>query len=296
MDEWDIWDSASEGLLKSLLVSDPVRRKKVTYKELVRRLESLGVSATQTAIANRLNDGRPQVKFLLQILRALRIEELDLSHIYRAYELPEFKEYPPNPDPPSAPPPRQARLDLGSTERKHRAASDVKQEAVVFLDYDNCLHGEVGRYKSAPNLRTLAGEPLFVHAPILAQALEPYPAVRLVLSTSWVATLGYSRARDYLPEPLRKRVIGATYHSSVGREWWSTRTRYQQIRRYLSLRKPTRWLAIDDDVDGWPQEDREWLVQTAVGIGLSSPSVQRDLYDTLRRAFGADTSDLSGES
>lgn len=120
-------------------------------------------------------------------------------------------------------------------------------------------------------------------APLLVDVLMSHPTVRIVLSTSWARELRFDRARDYLPEALRRRVIGATWHSGMGRHsegwlrnegptWWDQSTRYEQIHRYVQRAALTRWLAIDDQPEGWSEADRRHLIQTHSQTGLSDPA------------------------
>ena len=93
--------------------------------------------------------------------------------------------------------------------------------------------------RKGPKLR--AEGSLFMWADLLINVLEDCPHVQLVLSTSWVRHLGFSRARSYLPTPLYARVIGATWHSAMGKGWvdqncWDAASRYEQICRYVRKR------------------------------------------------------------
>src|SRR5882672_4978285 len=100
----------------------------------------------------------------------------------------------------------------------------------LFLDYDRVVHGGGATYhrknrplRLLPNIRPeLPGHMLFEHLPIVESLLEPYPAVRIVLSTSWVRALDFKRAKSYLTPGLQQRVIGATYHSRRMREFDDT--------------------------------------------------------------------------
>ena len=63
-------------------------------------------------------------------------------------------------------------------------------ENVLYLDYDGVLHHESCYWhaRKGPYLNVPEGENnvLFRHAPLLAEMLEPYPDLKIVLSTSWV--------------------------------------------------------------------------------------------------------------
>jgi hypothetical protein len=128
-------------------------------------------------------------------------------------------------------------------------------------------------------------------APLLAAVLLKYPNVRIVLSTSWARELGFSRARDYLPESLRHRVIGATWHSQMASDveglhpanptWWDSSTRYQQIKRWVSRAGVADWLAIDDVPEGWDECDRHKLIQLDGEKGLSDTTALTRMPDEL---------------
>jgi hypothetical protein len=152
---------------------------------------------------------------------------------------------------------------------------------ILFLDYDGVLHPDSAfLVKGRPTLKA-EGE-LFMWAPLLVEALADFPEVQIVLSTSWVRELSFSRARRWLPEALRTRVVGSTWHSAMSFKhdgfrslstWWDEATRYQQIKRYASRAGLTDWVAIDDQPEGWGADDLDKLVHTRSETGLSDPVV-----------------------
>jgi hypothetical protein len=170
---------------------------------------------------------------------------------------------------------------------------------ILFLDFDGVLHPtDVYLKKGRP---TLNGEgELFMWAPQLIEALAPYPHVKIVLSTSWVRVRGFTRTRRALPEALRARVIGATWHSGM-REvdffsqpyssrltaapiWYDKATRFQQIEKYLSRASVQQWLAIDDlleHTEDWNTNYEANLVKTNPLLGLSDPVALANLQSIL---------------
>jgi HAD domain in Swiss Army Knife RNA repair proteins len=140
----------------------------------------------------------------------------------------------------------------------------------LFLDFDNVLHpGEVYRVPGRGVVLRGPGQ-LFEHASALEMALEPFVDVRIVLSTSWVPALGYSRARKHLPTRLAARVVGATYHSRHTPDW-HRQTRYQQIHDHVRRHGlGTRWVALEDDVEGWPDSEYDRLIVPSGPRGLQS--------------------------
>jgi hypothetical protein len=149
--------------------------------------------------------------------------------------------------------------------------------SVLYLDFDGVLHSDdVGRdWHGKPYLRGQGS--LFEYANRLIAALDPYPAHKIVLSTSWVRILGFGYARERLPQTLRERVIGATWHSRFEDDdrlhaWWiHTSTRYQQIAEDVKRRQPSHWFALDDDARGWPRQARAHLVECDSELGLGEP-------------------------
>jgi len=152
---------------------------------------------------------------------------------------------------------------------------------ILFLDFDGVLHPDAAfLVKGRPTLKS-EGE-LFMWAPLLIDVLVDFPEVQVVLSTSWARELSFSRACRWLPDELRGRVIGATWHSAMSfkrdgfrslSNWWDEATRYQQIKRYVGRAGLVDWVAVDDQPEGWGVDDLDKLVQTNSDTGLSDPSM-----------------------
>ncbi|WP_432258348.1 HAD domain-containing protein [Cupriavidus sp. TMH.W2] len=194
---------------------------------------------------------------------------------------------------------------LGSRGGRRKSATFV--EMIVFLDYDGVLHPDAAYYVQSRRrsyIELRADGELFMWMPILERLLEPYSDVKIVLSTSWVRELGFSKARAFLSPWLQSRVIGGTWHSMMSQhregfhrisERWSELTRYQQIARYISTKKPgDSWIAIDDDILGWDQSVAHRLVATDPSTGLSDPATQELLIERLYAC--AHSSDRGGGS
>jgi hypothetical protein len=105
--------------------------------------------------------------------------------------------------------------------------------------------------------------------------------------TSWVRMKGYSWVRRRLPEGLKERVIGSTWHSrfdrdSIEMDWWHEASRYRQILRDVERRSPERWLAIDDDLEGWPTTHIAQVVPCDPLLGLASDATRIELAKRLK--------------
>lgn len=140
---------------------------------------------------------------------------------------------------------------------------------ILFLDFDGVLHPF-----GAPRARR------FLWVPLLEDILAPRPWVDIVLSTSWVSEMGFEPALDALPPALQRRVISATYQPlpGGGRNWqWHTAIHYNQIARHVEAEDIFDWVALEDDVIGWPDDDRHHLVACRPERGMGDLAVLRSL-------------------
>jgi len=156
-------------------------------------------------------------------------------------------------------------------------------DLVVYLDFDGVLHDDAVYWSKQEGIHIrMPGRSLFEWAPILELLLAPHPTVKIVLSTSWVRVKNFEFAKRKLPVSLQERVIGATYHRREMRKWeFDNMTRGAQIVADVKRRRPTHWLAVDNDDKGWPEDYREHLVKTQDRLGLSDPKVQLELQTRL---------------
>lgn len=165
-------------------------------------------------------------------------------------------------------------------------------DVVLYLDLDGVVHHEKvlwhprkGIYMSQYEA---AGHSLFEWVPILESVLQPHPAVALVLSSTWCIRPGYSATLKRLPATLSARFIGGTYHKRVhGVDPWNltmfrTTPRGVQVQEDAQRRKLQQWIALDDDLEDWPDSCRQNLVACEGTTGLSNPEVQHELREKLR--------------
>lgn len=162
---------------------------------------------------------------------------------------------------------------------------ECMSKTILYLDYDGVLHPEPvyrhprgGMYFGVDH----TGHALFEHAEILVDALALHPEVRIVLSTSWVRVLGFSQAKAYLPEALRSRVIGATFHSTMNKFEFDAMTRGAQVLADATRRSATRWVALDDDDEGWIGAASKHLVLTCGRNGIADPQAVAELSEKLQ--------------
>ena len=147
---------------------------------------------------------------------------------------------------------------------------------ICFLDYDGVTHVDAVFWSPDRGIHiTTPGRALFEWAHILTNLLEPYPDVKIVLSTSWVRLRGFEFAKAQLPPVLRGRVIGATFDNRIVQKLeFDMMSRGCQVHADVERRKPAKWFAIDNDDKGWPPACRDKLIKTDDNLGLSLPEVQ----------------------
>jgi hypothetical protein len=155
---------------------------------------------------------------------------------------------------------------------------------VLYLDFDGVLHHEDvywdprrGAYMAA------RGHKLFEYVSLLEELLQPWPAVKIVLSTSWVRQYGFSRTAKRLGPALRARCIGSTWHTGMRAHEWSFARlpRGLQIVQDVQRRNPAAWVAVDDDHNDWPKHFESHLVRSHPSLGISAPRVQAELAEKI---------------
>lgn len=168
-------------------------------------------------------------------------------------------------------------------------------DVVLYLDLDGVIQHEAVLFHPRRGIHMspteAPGRTLFEWAPILVGILAPYPEVRLVLSSSWCIRPGYDKTLRRMPESLRLRFIGGTYHRRVhGADTWTQESfvstpRGAQVIADVERRKPRRWLALDDDADNWPAHALPNLIQCDGRTGLSDEGVQHELSARLQAVY-----------
>ena len=154
---------------------------------------------------------------------------------------------------------------------------------VLYLDFDGVLHHENALWhpRKGVYLKAPPGYVLFQHAALLEEMLAPFPEVKIVLSTSWVRAYGCDGAAKRLPELLRARVIGATFHSQMVEQYFIDAPRGMQVWADVLRRQPRDWIALDDDYLHWPAWCRDKYVRTHEYEGISDPAVQAEFRTKL---------------
>lgn len=158
---------------------------------------------------------------------------------------------------------------------------------ILYLDFDGVLHPADVRVTKAEPMRPRVyenGKPteheLFEHALLLEDILRPFPDICISLSTSWVRMLGFEFALQQLPQGLRSLVVGTIWQGFLLR--LPPPTRHDAITTDVQERGVQRWIALDDDVEDWPDDRRHLVVApTNTWLGLAQPGVAEELAEAL---------------
>jgi hypothetical protein len=137
--------------------------------------------------------------------------------------------------------------------------------AFLFVDFDGVLHRRPRPHEVARHYARM-----FEYLEPLAVALGDFPAARIVVSSSWRLTYSADELRAFLG-PLGPRMAGVT---GPERE-----TRYEEI---LEATGEAPWLAIEDDLRGWPEAELRHVVGCDPYQGLGEPGKLDELSEKLR--------------
>jgi hypothetical protein len=150
---------------------------------------------------------------------------------------------------------------------------------LLYLDFDGVLHP----YPMDDRCQEIPEDTLFRYEPLLEAQLQPYPQVKIVLSTTWAKNKTGPGALNYLRPGLQQRVVGATWDPLTGSyrvpeaDRQRRLSRYEQIAADVAWRRPSAWFALDDDFKEWPSEQHHHLGWCRMTIGFDEPRVQEAL-------------------
>lgn len=172
----------------------------------------------------------------------------------------------------------------------------------LYVGVDGVLHPDESLYKYMTGHSPWSdGHVPFEAAPLLEQALKPWPHVQIVLR--WGATRNLNRAGllARLGPHLATRVVGITLDDLTARAMRSVETlsgrlrvfgysrdnyrrmsKAETVEAHVQWRRPLQWCVVDDEGYTWPPDvQQDKLVLTDGCVGLLSPATQDRLYTVL---------------
>ncbi len=157
-----------------------------------------------------------------------------------------------------------------------------QSQPLMYLDFDGTLHPKCCLWgATGPYLEPAGGHKLFEHSRLLETILGEYPAIRLVLHSLWVEKLGVNGALARLPATLRRRVVGTTLEAPAPRQPLIQLSHAERILLDVERRKPSGWLALQSDREGWPESAMVHLLKTDPEQGIAPVLVQASLHSRL---------------
>jgi hypothetical protein len=133
----------------------------------------------------------------------------------------------------------------------HSIRNESQTSPTQFIDYDGTLHIGHAVVDADGQVTLDSGRPLLEFAPLLVEMLKPYPAVQIVLTTTWLQTLSAEKVISYLPPGLARRVVDTTRGRKARLSYMLNGSgRTDIISCYAFGKGLKQWLAIDDSVYG----------------------------------------------
>lgn len=170
----------------------------------------------------------------------------------------------------------------------HPKHDESQASPTLFVDYDGTLHIGHGVVDVDGQVTLDSGRPLLEYAPLLVEMLRPYPAVQIVLTTTWLQTLSTEKVIACLPPELARRVVDTTRDRKARLSYMLNGSgRTDIITCYAFGKGLKHWLAIDDSVYGAYHFGREpgELVRNFLLLdttrGISDEAAQQRIRDWL---------------
>lgn len=127
----------------------------------------------------------------------------------------------------------------------------------LFLDFDGVLHPKG------------AAQPRFVRLNDFEACMrkEAMRAVQIVISSTWRVAYSLEQLRGFFASDIAARIVGTT---STLRSYVTEYERGEEIQAWLKQNAVTRWVALDDDVEGFARNLRSHLILCDGTVGFSA--------------------------
>jgi hypothetical protein len=181
------------------------------------------------------------------------------------------------------------------------------QLSVVYLGLSGVLHPSESLYRLIHGRSPWDdGHLRFESAWVLQRALEPWPSVCIVLTSTLPWAHGLGSVLSQLHPSLASRVIGYTFEDLTtkalrqvttrsGATRWLTlssndywrMSKAELVASHVEWLRPARWIAIDDESLAWARDvRRDRLVLVDGCKGLSDAKAQDRLLTVVEQTFG----------
>lgn len=166
--------------------------------------------------------------------------------------------------------------------------SSISDTPTLFLSFGGVLNVGHGLVDDNGLVTLDSCQPLFEFAPYLADVLTPWPQVQIIVTTSWLQTLGAERTIALLPDELRRRVVGTTIRTPprLG-EIKDGTAKTMTVIRHAAKYGLTRWLVLDDEAWGVPSGYEQHFLHTDSDTALGAPEARKHLREWLEAEHGS---------
>lgn len=120
---------------------------------------------------------------------------------------------------------------------------------ILFLDFDGVLHPCYGSPDGA-----------FCYLERLEDVLRDFPAVRVVLTTSWREKTPIDYLVGNFSPDVRGRIIGGTPVIIQNEPPYRPYVRHEEIKAYLKDRPAERYVILDDKAEWFPESETNLIV------------------------------------
>lgn len=158
----------------------------------------------------------------------------------------------------------------------------------IYLNYGGVLNRGHGLLDEFGDITLDTGRPLLEYAPYLADILAPWSKVQIIVTTSWLQTLGPEKTIALLPDHLRCRVVGTTLGTPprLG-EIKDGTAKTMTVIRHAVKHGLTNWLALDDEAWGVPSDFEQHFLHTDSNAALGAPQARQQLREWLEATHGS---------
>lgn len=158
----------------------------------------------------------------------------------------------------------------------------------IYLSFGGVMNVGHGVLDELGDITLDTNRRLLEYAPYLVDALTPYPQVQIIVTTSWLHSLGAGRTIALLPDELRRRVVGTTLGTPprLG-EIKDGTAKTMSVIRHAAKHGLTRWLALDDEAWGVPSDFEQHFLHTESETALGAPEARKHLREWLEATHGS---------
>jgi len=163
----------------------------------------------------------------------------------------------------------------------------VPDAPTLFLNFGGVLNIGHGLVDHNGFITLDSGRPLFEYAAYLVDVLAPWPQVQIIVTTSWLRTLGAEKTIALLPDELRRRVVGTTLGTPPRfSEFKDGTAKTMTVIRHAAKYGLTRWLVLDDEAWGVPSGYEQHFLHTDSDTALGASEVRKQLREWLEAKHG----------